>query len=213
MHTNIYILGDSVAFGQYDPAGGWVQRLSGFCMENYLAGEKDEYYLINLSISGSQSQEVLSRAASEIKVRESENNKGNIIIFAVGLNDSAYVFSKKDRWVNFDTFQSNIKSLATEACKFSKTIIFLGLYPIDEAKMNPMPYDDDKSYSNESIKRYDQAIKSISQANGALYIPLYDKFSAIDHRLLLHDGAHPNSKGHELIFEIVRDYLIDKKII
>ena len=34
-----------------------------------------------------------------------------------------------------------------------------------------------------------------------------------DYKRLLEDGAHPNSEGHEKIFETVKDFLIQNKIV
>lgn len=146
-------------------------------------------------------------------IKGSRRGGQNIIIFAVGLNDSAYVRSEKGNWVDFNEYRANIKKLIDIAGKFSKKIVFVGLYPIDESKMNPMPYDLDKSYSNEDVKKYDQFLQVAAKENGAEYISIFDKFEKNDYKKLLHDGAHPNSAGHELIFETVKDYLLEKKII
>jgi lysophospholipase L1-like esterase len=214
MHTNIFIFGDSVSFGCYDRGGGWVQRLSNFAMERYLSENNDEFYTYNLSTHSQTTSDILIRLESEITPRLfREWPSNNIVVFAIGLNDSAYVHSKKGNWVGFNEFEVNIGKLVDSAGKFSKKIIFVGLYPINEAVMNPMPYDLDKSYRNEDVKRYDQKLMAAAKENNVEYIPIFDKFEAQDYKKLLHDGAHPNSAGHKLIFEAVRDYLLEKKII
>jgi len=40
-------------------------------------------------------------------------------------------------------------------------------------------------------------------------VKVYNKFT----KNMLMDGLHPNSKGHQKIFEIVRDYLKKEKLI
>jgi lysophospholipase L1-like esterase len=213
MHTNIFIFGDSIAFGKYDSAGGWPQKLNYFLSEQYLSGKSDEFYVYNLSVSGDRSQEILVRFDSEMASRKSGNTSKEVVIFAIGLNDSAYVLSQKTSWTSKDEFKVGIQKLVTAAKKFSETIIFVGLYPINEEITNPMPWDMDKSYHNETVEQYDQILKTTVEENGAQHIPLFDKFIAADYKKLLHDGAHPNSAGHQLIFETIRDYLLKKKII
>lgn len=212
MSTKVFIFGDSVALGQYDADGGWGQRLSNFLQKRYIEGRGDEFCVYNLSVLGHTSKEIKNNFLNEMKSRLWEEYP-NIIIFAIGLNDSAYVHSKKEKWVPFEEFKKNLIELAERSKEFSKNIVFVGLYPIDESKMNPMPYDLDKSYSNKDVKKYDQALQAVTKENGAEYIPIFNKFEKNDYKKLLHDGAHPNSADHELIFETVRDYLLAKKII
>jgi lysophospholipase L1-like esterase len=214
MHTNIFVFGDSVALGCYDPAGGWVRNLGDFVGVKYFEGNETEYYTYNLSIHSQTTADILIRLENEIPPRLFRGwEHDDAVVFAVGLNDSAYVHSKKENWVDFGEFKMNIKKLIDGAGKFSKKIVFVGLYPIDESKMNPMPYDTDKSYRNDDVKKYDQALREIAKGNGAGYIPIYEKFMAAGNKNLLYDGAHPNYAGHQLIFETVKDYLLDKKII
>lgn len=214
MHTNIFIFGDSVAFGCYGKNGGWAGELKNMIEERYLLGNGSEPFVYNLSIHSQTTNGLLDRMENETKPRFFREWTGdNIVIFAVGLNDSAYVQSQKGNWVDFNEYRANIKKLIDSAGKFSKKIVFIGLYPIDESKMNPMPYDLDKSYLNDDIKKYDRVLENAAKENSAGYIPIFDKFEAVDYKNLLHDGAHPNPAGHELIFKTVRDYLLEKKII
>jgi len=192
--------------------GGWVSFLGEFLETKYLVGEGDESYVYNLSISGNQSDDILARFEAEIKPRFSQKREF-IVIFATGLNDSAFVYSKGDNWVRLKDFKENLRKLIVAARKYSDKIIFIGATPVDQEIVNPMPWDTDKSYHNEDIEKYNEALQNIAKENGAGYIPLFEKFMAADHKKLLHDGAHPNSAGHRMIFETVRDYLLDKKII
>lgn len=192
--------------------GGWVSRLTEFLETRYLAGEGDESYIYNLSISGDQSDDILARFENEIKLRFSQK-RDFVVIFATVLNDSAVVHSKNDHWVNLQDFENNLRQLIAMAREYSDQIIFLGQTAVDQEIVDPMPWDTDKSYRDEDIKKYDQALQNIAKENNAGYVPLFDKFMAGDYKKLLHDGAHPNSAGHQLIFETVRDYLSEQKII
>jgi len=212
MHTNIFIFGDSMSFGCWDAAGGWAQRLNNFLVERFLLSNGKEFYTYNLSISGNQTQDIIARMELELKPRQSEGG-ANIIIFAIGVNDSAFVHSKNDHWVPFAEFENNLQELIVLAQKYSNKIFFLGLPMINQETVDPMPWDTDKSYRNEYVKKYDQALQITAKGFGVGYIPLFDRFAAADYKKLLHDGAHPNAAGHEMIFDTVRDYLLGKKII
>jgi lysophospholipase L1-like esterase len=212
MHTNIFIFGDSMSLGCFDTNGGWAQRLSNFAMERYITGKGKEILTYNLSISGDQSQDIIARFDAELRPRQSEEGL-NVIIFATGVNDSAFVHSKNDFWVPFQEFKSNLQKLIDLARKFSDKIVFIGLPMLDEDIVDPMPWDTDKSYRNEDIKKYDQMLQITAKENGAGYVPIFEKFEADDYKKLLFDGAHPNSAGHQLIFETVKDFLLEKKII
>lgn len=113
----------------------------------------------------------------------------------------------------FKEFKNNLQKLINLARKISDKIVFIGLPMIDQEIVDPMPWDTDKSYRNEYVKKYDKAIKLIVEENGMEYISIFEKFAVDDYKKLLFDGAHPNSEGHQLIFEVVRDYLLANKII
>ncbi|MCU0653643.1 MAG: GDSL-type esterase/lipase family protein [Candidatus Pacebacteria bacterium] len=211
MHTNIYILGDSVAFGEGMSQGGWPQLLNSFLIERYAGGGAKEFRVYNLSVGSERTREVLARMDAELLARGAAGHE-NVIVFAVGLNDSAFVHSANTNWIDFAEFTENVKKLIDSAKKYSDKVIFIGLTPADYAIVDPMPWDTDKSYREADVKRYDAALKEVSGDCGAGYIPVYNEFVAAGSRNLLLDGAHPNSAGHKLIFEIVRDYLIGNKI-
>lgn len=42
---------------------------------------------------------------------------------------------------------------------------------------------------------------------------IFEEFERQYYKKLLFDGIHSNSKGHQKIFEIVKDYLIKNKMI
>jgi lysophospholipase L1-like esterase len=213
MHTNIFIFGDSIAFGKYDIKGGWVNRLNLFLEENFFNNNGIEYWVHNLSIArGETTADVIARFESETRARIFQD-RPNVVIFAIGINDSAYLHDKNGNWVLIEDFQNNILNLIKLANKFSKIIVFVGLTQVDQTKVDPAAFDENVSYRNENIKHYDQILQILAKENGAGYIPIFDKFEANDYKKLLYDGAHPNSAGHELIFETARDYLLEKKII
>lgn len=210
--THILIFGDSISYGAYDKEGGWVQRLRKFTDEKYLASQDIYSFVYNVSISGNDTNNLIERFESEA-IRRVEEEEENILIFAIGINDSFFIHSKNGFKVDQDKFKENIEKLIELAREYSSKIIFVGPTPVEEAKTTPIPWDTDKSYKNENIRKYDEIIKSICEEKKVYFIEVFNTLSKLDYNALLEDGAHPNSEGHKKIFEIVRDFLVENKII
>ncbi len=91
-YYNLFIFGDSVAWGKYDPAGGgWSSRLMKYLLRNNMKSiskQSGEYFTVyNLSVPGSTVAETFVRFRSETDSRQKRNTK-NIFIFALGINDN-----------------------------------------------------------------------------------------------------------------------------
>ena len=65
------------------------------------------------------------------------------------------------------------------------------------------------------MKKYDNVIKSVCAEKNILFLDIFGEWIKIDYKKLLDkkDGLHPNSAGHQKIFETVKDFLIENKII
>jgi len=184
--AQILVFGDSITWGAYDlKHGGWVERLKTYFME------KDSN-VYNLGISGDTTQGVVERFDVECGAREPD-----VLIFAIGINDS------HTPEISFRQFESNIKILMEKAKKASKRIAFIGLTPVDEKLVK------EDNYFNEKIRKYDSKIKELCGKEKILFLEIFDKLTNAD----LDDGLHPNSKGHEKIFNAVKDFLIKSRII
>ena len=178
-----------------------------------MSSDPDFYYLIyNLGISGDKTTELLERFEFETKQRLKEGEE-TIFIFAIGGNDSQFVHSQNSHRTDLKKFKENIQKLIELARKFSSKIVFVGLHPVDETRTTPIPWNKDKSYKNEYIQKYNDVIKSVCTEEKVYFIEIFEKLIKTDYRKLSEDGLHPNSRGHEKIFEIVKDFLVEKKII
>ena len=184
---NILIFGDSITWGAYDPEqGGWATRL-----RNYFEEKDNDIDVYNLGISGDTTADLLERIEVEAKSREP-----NLIIFAIGINDAQFIHSTNDLRISLDEFQQNLAKLLSIAKKFTDKVVFVGLTRVDESKTTPIPWNTDKSYTNENIKRLDNAIKKFCEDNKLKFIPMESVVGNDD----LIDGLHPNTKGHIKIF-------------
>ncbi|HUW71900.1 MAG TPA: GDSL-type esterase/lipase family protein [Candidatus Humimicrobiaceae bacterium] len=205
--STICVFGDSIAWGAFDSeSGGWAERLKLYMRS------KSEIDVYNLGVSGNKTPGLLKRFEAEIKSRMEENLE-TVIIFAIGINDSYFLHSKNENVTKFEDFKKNIENLIVLAQKFSSKVIFVGLTPVDETKTTPIPWDTNKSFKNENIKKYNEMIKSACEKENIYFIQIFDEWIKSDYKKLLEDGLHPNAAGHEKIFEVVKDFLGKYKII
>lgn len=158
---NICVFGDSITWGACDyKYGGWATRLRNYFEERgdtvLGADEKAvDVEVCNLGISGDNTDDLLKRVELEAIAREPE-----MIIFAIGINDSQYLGGDKNKLrVSFNNFIFNLNELVRVARKFTNKIVFVGLTDVDESKTKPIPWSPAKSYDNALIAKYDSAIK------------------------------------------------------
>jgi len=207
----LLIFGDSIAYGCWDEEGGWVSRLRKFVDKKVIASNFEYYAVVyNLGITlGMNTNDILARFDSETKSRVS-GDKDIAFIFAIGINDSQFINKEGAFVVPPEQFQTNIRKLMQKAQKFSDKIVFLGLTPVDDLKVDPIPWSPANSYKNEYIEKFNEIIKKECAKNRVDFIEIFEKMKKINYQKLLTDGVHPNTQGHKLIFEVIRDYLIDK---
>ena len=97
---NILIFGDSIAWGAFDTqAGGWADRLKALTFQDY---KDTDFY--NMSINGDTTRGLLKRLELDIQSR-----KSNMVIIALGTNDSLFDEDSEDHLVPFVEFQENLK--------------------------------------------------------------------------------------------------------
>lgn len=214
MHKNILIFGTSTTYGAWDSEGGWVTRFRKFIDGQVISSnfEKSDF-VYNLGVSGDKTKDVLARFESEAKARLGHNRKKEIIlIFHVVINDTIYNESLRKVEVSPQDFENNLKLLLNKAKRYSNKIIVVGSMPVDK-RADPMPWAPGRSYKNEYVARYNEILEDVSKTENVHFIEIYKKFIDSDYSSLLADGVHMNDKGHEKLYEIVRDYLTKNKII
>lgn len=195
----IGVWGDSIAWGAYDPEnGGWVNLL-----RNYLEPQNGSVY--NCGIDADSTDDLLKRFKIEAEARGPE-----IIIFAIGINDSLYTDTRDNSRVPKDKFIANLKTLIKQAKEFTDRIVFIGLTNVEENKVMPIPWGDkSENYDNTNIDLYNSAIEETANK---FNIPFFNIFELLE-MSELEDGLHPNSKGHQKMFEKIKEFLLDKKLI
>ena len=194
---NICIWGDSITEGYFDTEGGWVDRFKRYSWQKY-GEESDGIY--NLGVSGDTSKDLLKR----FKV-ESQTRQPDLAIIAIGINDSLYFNGQPELCqTSQKDFQRNLQELVNFfAIRSRIEIIFIGLTPVIDDQVQPIPWASNKYYANDVIVQYDQIIQKVAQENNCRYCYLYDLLKPTD----LSDGLHPNNHGHQKIFEKVKEFL------
>ena len=202
----ILIFGDSIAQGYWDDEfGGWAERLKIFCMKN-----DEDVTVHNHGYSGDTSEELLKRLEFERKNGRLED-KDVAIIFAIGMNDSGFIHSEDSLQVNQEKFKKNIDKIIQSVKKLQIKYFFVGINNVIDSITDPVPWHLDISYKNENIKKYNKIIKLICEENNINFIDIFNLLNRSD--FYNDDGVHPNPKGHQKIFEIVKESLIKNKII
>ncbi len=189
--TRVVVLGDSIAFGFEDSEGGWVDRL-----KRYMYETQHNVSVSNLGVSGDSTREVLARAAIELAAR-----KPDIIVYAVGINDTQQHSSTKDFRVSEEEFLSNLSKLLTIARTHTEKVLFLGLTPVDDTRTMPLPWHSVALNMDAASERYDALLQSFCAEHGASYLECRQWLLATD----FPDGLHPGPDGHALLSEKVKE--------
>ena len=209
--ANVSVFGDSIAQGYFDKEGGWVDRLKKYFLNQEIDGKiSRSVNVFNLGKSGDTSREIGVRFKQEASPRKWGTHKA-VLILAIGLNDSIIINGHAK--VTKQQFKKNLVKIINASKSLSGQTIFVGPTPVDESKVTPMPWSETEYYHNERIGEYDKTIQEVCEKYKLGYVNLFKIFNNLEYKKLLYDGAHPNTEGHKLIFETVKDFLIDKKYV
>lgn len=215
--SKIFFVGDSITTGAWDPKGGWAARVIGDIMAmNIACGFKGFYCLpYNLGVSGDQIPNVLARLEGEIAARiENDDTSTKEIVVSIGVNDSIYLRNGNRMSYSESAFDNNVKKLMALCHNLSNHVTFLGILPVIEDKVNPMPWAPDKSYENKRIEQFENIIGGNCAAFDMPFMPLFQIWQQRrDLPALLIDGVHPSEKGHALLARQVADFLLTDNFI
>lgn len=193
MNRVICVFGDSVLWGWGLPFRvGWVNLF-----RNYV--EDKSNFVINLydlGIDGETTEGILRRFDIEASAR-----KPDVVIFAIGVNDSAYRKTKDHPLVSRDDFEKNLNALIKKAGKFTKQIVFVGIVKGSDKETMPLKASTTgKCFTKENAKIYNDIIKKVCDKEKILFVDVLGRLNDGD----FCEGLHPNESGHEKIFKEVK---------
>lgn len=204
----ILVFGDSISGGAFDDeSGGWVGRLASSEYKKFTSG--DWCTVIDASVSGDTSTDMLNRIESEVRARMWPNEK-HVVVLAVGLNDT--YFHKGIIKTELETFSQNISKCIDIANALVNRVLILGLTPIDDLQTQPIYWDSDLVWKKDTTQEYEDVLKQISDDKSTTYISLGGLFGDTP-EIFLPDGLHPNAEGHRLIFERVKSVLEEEGVL
>lgn len=211
--ANILVFGTSTTYGAWDSEGGWVQRLRRFIDQKIIESNYEIDYLIyNLGVSGNKTTNILERFETETKARLDKYGGENIILFHVGINDCIYNERLNAPEISPEDFEKNLVSLIKLSKKYSSKIVIIGSMPVDK-RVDPMPWAPGRSYRNEFVSLYNEIMEKVGKEEDVEFLEIYKEFIKKDFSSLLSDGVHMNDEGHKLLYEKIKDFLLQKNII
>lgn len=198
----IIALGASSVFGRVDPVGGgFIGRLKTW------HEKKSPMYnaVYNLGIESETIRDIIERLDKEVPQR-----KPDAILFSLGSNDSRRVGSKQaSPTTSLAAFTQQVITLIKKAQKYTKNIIVVGAYPINDVLTQPL-IKTDFYYSLSDLLPYIKETKSICKNMHIPYLDMYRILTRTKNyqKFLYKDGLHCNELGHEKIFKELRKMLI-----
>ncbi len=205
----IFIFGDSIAQGFFDNQGGWAQRLANYFHQKTLKSmNEDNVNWVEvhcLGVSGDDAVGIESRIENEIMARRIGEDNLELVIIAVGANDS--LLKNNEAVVDVYEFQKRIEKLTEKAKKISENVVLVGLTAVDEILTNPWKFSSTgKQWINVRMNLFEDTIKQCSITHDVSFIPIHDDFLAHlkSGKSLLSDGLHPNTDGHVLIYSTIQ---------
>lgn len=206
MMRDIYVFGDSIAYGQWDAEGGWVQRLRAEIDAAFIAGTGPKTLIYNMGIPGNTAADVLARMDGEMAPRF-DAARDNLILFAVGMNDAHFSTSANAPRFTEAEFTDNIAALIAMARKYTPKVGFAGLNPVDQPRVDPLPWNTEKAYRQQRVEAFERLLRSQVLAEGLFFADIWREWIGLDYKKMLCDGLHPDAEGHRRIAAAVAPFL------
>ena len=209
----LFLFGDSITWGAWDlEGGGWAQRLR-TALDSYTLSNEDYWCPVySLGVSGDRSAGLAARLEQETSARLAEDGQV-IILIAIGINDSKIDLKDPANNVTETQYAENLGAILKKAKLFSNKISFMGLTPINQELLDPLPWDTTLAYRMTRVQSFEATCQKFCADNDIPFLSLIDSWLRMDYNSLLEDGLHPNSKGHQLLFESVKAFLVNTRFL
>jgi lysophospholipase L1-like esterase len=184
----VCIFGDSITWGRgLSSRVAWANLL-----RNYLEDKDRSIHLYDLGIDGNATNDLLKRVREEAEHRSPE-----LIIWAIGINDSAYIQTPENPVASEGKFTENITKLIEIGHNFSKKQAIIGIAKGSDANTTPLPESKTgKHYVSDRVHGYDEILETVANSHGIAFVRISNHLNDDD----FYDGLHPNERGHMKIF-------------
>lgn len=176
------VIGDSIAYGRADTAGGWAQHLKA----THCAADESRHRLWNFAVPGEKLENLVAYVLPEVSTRSIDT-----VLIGAGINDLIAGASPASLLSHLDRL---CKELEDAGCR---PVVLTPLW-VDEKKAL---HDFGARIELATIQAYRRSLLKWGDRAHRCVIDLYP---VLENRPdLLSDGIHPDARGHELIFEAI----------
>ncbi len=204
MLNKLFVFGDSIVYGKWDKTGGWVSRLRRYIDTKFNLSGKNNIQVYNLGIPGELLIQLPKRLRDELSARLVDPKDEVLVITASGLNDSCFNNWRLGKQSSEKDFKRAIHDSIAVCNVFKTNMLFVGLTPVDSQKAKSCL---GLNIQNDEVIKFDNYLSQITQITNVYKLETYDVLEGKNYKSTLIDGIHPNTKGHQMIAEIVIDYI------
>ena len=196
----IVFAGSSSVHGRGDTAlGGFVHRF-----RLWHESRDPRNFVYELGIFGESTQSLTSRLGAEASVR-----RPHLIALYPGFNDIRRDGGEQCKTASSpDEFRIAMKSLIS-APESTIPVLMMTGFPFDESRT--APYQGTESfYLRRDAEVYTEVIRSVCKEYDVPILDYFSLWSSVElEGFLAEDGLHANPAGHQLLFEQLRDHVVD----
>ncbi|WCN09356.1 arylesterase [Marinomonas mediterranea] len=176
----LLIMGDSLSAAyNLSVEQGWVAL-----MTKELKPKAPNLSVINASVSGETTQGGLARFSSLLNM-----HKPKWVFIELGANDGL-------RGYPLNKAADNLKKMIKMTRDSGAKPLLVG---------NHLPSNYGKRYTRVFFNMY----KNLAEEESIAYVPFMLENVALDERLMLNDGLHPNAKGQEVVLTNLKPFIIE----
>ena len=199
----VLVFGDSIAYGAWDSAGGWVERLKSYAHQKTINSPTEyKVQVLNLGVGGHSSEDILSRLEAEITSRTSKSWPF-VFIFYFGTNDARTYDGVEQN--SLENYLENTENIINIAKQYSDRLLFIRPIPVGTDGVDLRG----AVYSNQKIEYYGEKQLKLLERLGVASLDLWNDFVANKDSFFCFDGLHPNDNGHDYIFKNVKEKIAE----
>ncbi|MFB6190454.1 MAG: SGNH/GDSL hydrolase family protein [Candidatus Nanohaloarchaea archaeon] len=195
----VIAVGHSIVYGNWDPEGGWVQRLRKHLDKRALEEQDEELVseVLNLGIPGEDSGDLRERVRKEVERRLWEEVE-TVAFVMTGANDIQLLVQENRVRVGKEQFRDNLESIVDDLQQLADHVVLVTeCYTTVDGEI---PYAPEKAINDERLGEYVEIQRELASEKGIEIIDLRTLRSKEEWASMLEDGIHPDQDGHELIY-------------